>query len=99
VRQLENEARRAMVLCDGEIRPEHLSPDVQLARPLQLDDGLNLRQHIDALEVRFVERALAQTRGNQTQAAKLLGVSRFGLQKMMRRLGIDASGADGRGLS
>jgi transcriptional regulator with GAF, ATPase, and Fis domain len=99
VRQLENETRRAMVLCDGEIRPEHLSPEVQLARPQQLDDGLNLRQHIDALEVRLVERALTQTEGNQTQASKLLGVSRFGLQKMMRRLGIDAGGPQGRGLS
>jgi transcriptional regulator with GAF, ATPase, and Fis domain len=41
------------------------------------------------LEARLVERALTQTEGNQTQAAKLLGVSRFGLQKMMRRLGIE----------
>jgi transcriptional regulator with GAF, ATPase, and Fis domain len=99
VRQLENEVRRAMVLCDGEIRPEHLSPEVQLARPEQLADGLHLRQHVDALEARLVERALNQTDGNQTQAAKLLGLSRFGLQKMMKRLGIEAASSDGRSLS
>jgi serine/threonine-protein kinase PknK len=91
VRQLENETRRAMVLADGEIRPEHLSPEVQMARPESLGEGLGLRRHVDALESRLVERALNQTEGNQTQAAKLLGVSRFGLQKMMRRLGIEWS--------
>jgi DNA-binding protein Fis len=35
-----------------------------------------------------VRQALERTRGNQTQAAKILGLSRFGLQKMIARLGI-----------
>lgn len=91
VRQLENETRRAMVLADSEIRPEHFSNDVQLAQPRRLVDGLNLRSRVDALETQLVTRALSQTEGNQTRASKLLGVSRFGLQKMMRRLGIDVS--------
>jgi DNA-binding protein Fis len=33
-----------------------------------------------------VRAALRRTEGNQTRAAELLGVSRFGLQKMMKRL-------------
>ena len=53
------------------------------------ETGLNVRGRIDALETDLVREALERTRGNQTQAAKLLGLSRFGLQKMIKRLGVD----------
>jgi DNA-binding protein Fis len=43
---------------------------------------------VDALEGELVRAALERTSGNQTRAAELLGLSRFGLQKMIRRLGI-----------
>jgi DNA-binding NtrC family response regulator len=95
VRQLENEIRRALVLADEVIDPEHLSPEVlnrsgtEAARP----DGLNVRLRVDALEVELVRAALARTEGNQTRAAELLGLSRFGLQKMMRRLQIGSPAA------
>ena len=52
-----------------------------------------MRERIDSLEVELVQKALERTRGNQTQAAKLLGLSRFGLQKMIKRLGVGASPA------
>ena len=94
VRQLENEVRRAIVLSDGVIDAEHLSPDVAGTRSTaRLADGLNVRERIDALEVELVQKALERTRGNQTQAAKLLGLSRFGLQTMMKRLGVGRSAA------
>jgi transcriptional regulator with GAF, ATPase, and Fis domain len=89
VRQLENEIRRAIVLSDGTIDREHLSPEIASgdgAEPREL--GLDVRARVDALEVELVKKALERTKGNQTQAAKLLGLSRFGLQKMMKRLGI-----------
>jgi DNA-binding protein Fis len=38
--------------------------------------------------VELVTEALGRTRGNQTKAAQALGLSRFGLQKMMKRLAI-----------
>ncbi|WP_437320438.1 sigma 54-interacting transcriptional regulator [Sorangium sp. So ce385] len=91
VRQLENEIRRAIVLCDGTIDREHLSPEIAHGgggAPREL--GLNVRARIDALETELVRDALERTRGNQTQAAKLLGLSRFGLQKMIKRLAIEA---------
>jgi DNA-binding NtrC family response regulator len=88
VRQLENEVRRALVLADDLIVPEQLSPEV-CGRPEQRPgDELNLRQRLDALEVELVTIALRRTEGNQTRAAELLGLSRFGLQKMMKRLEI-----------
>ena len=52
--------------------------------------GLNVRRHVDALETELVLSALEKTGGNQTRAAELLGLSRFGLQKMMKRLEIAA---------
>ena len=36
----------------------------------------------------FVYRALQAAGGNQSRAARLLGLSRFGLRKKMSRLGI-----------
>ncbi|MBI5535036.1 MAG: sigma 54-interacting transcriptional regulator [Deltaproteobacteria bacterium] len=92
VRQLENEVRRALVLCDDAIRVEHLSPELSArASKGTRNAGLDLRGRVDELEKQLVIEALGRTRGNQTQAARLLGLSRFGLQKMVRRLGIDAN--------
>ena len=56
------------------------------------DAGLGLKARVDALEAQLVRDALVKTQGNQTRAAEVLGISRFGLQKMMRRLGIRPSG-------
>jgi serine/threonine-protein kinase PknK len=90
VRQLENEVRRALVLCDDVIEVEHLSPEVRDREGSEAArvDGLNLRRRLDVLEAELVRTALKRTQGNQTRAAELLGVSRFGLQKMMKRLEI-----------
>jgi transcriptional regulator with PAS, ATPase and Fis domain len=90
VRQLENELRRALVLADDEIRPEHLSPALE-QDPSGEPVGLNLRARVDALEAELVREALKRTGGNQTRAAELLGLSRYGLSKMMRRLGVSSS--------
>ncbi|MES1178367.1 MAG: sigma 54-interacting transcriptional regulator [Myxococcales bacterium] len=90
IRQLENEVRRALVLADDVITPDTLSPEV-LAREggeAAQDLGLNLRGRVDALESELVQSALKRTEGNQTRAAELLGLSRFGLQKMIKRLQI-----------
>jgi transcriptional regulator with GAF, ATPase, and Fis domain len=53
-------------------------------------DDLRLRPAIDATERAYVQAALQRSGGNQTVAARLLGLSRFGLQKKLRRL----AGAD-----
>jgi DNA-binding protein Fis len=52
---------------------------------------LQLRPALSALEQVYIRSAMARTRGNQTAAARLLGLSRFGLQKKLRRL---ADGGD-----
>jgi transcriptional regulator with GAF, ATPase, and Fis domain/tRNA A-37 threonylcarbamoyl transferase component Bud32 len=84
VRQLEALVRRALAFADDVIDVEHL------AEPGTADNvrGLTLHAHTDALQKRLVRAALAEARGNQTRAAELLGVSRFGLQKMLKRLAL-----------
>jgi len=90
IRQLENEVQRFLVVADDVIEPAHLSGVVQAEAPRVVpgDLGLNVRRHVDALETELVQSALEKTGGNQTRAAELLGLSRFGLQKMMKRLEI-----------
>lgn len=89
VRELENEARRALVMASDTIFAEHLSPRVAgKVVPAVTETELNVRARVDRLEAELVRSALDKTRGNQTRAAELLGLSRFGLQKMMKRLHI-----------
>src|SRR5690606_33293348 len=76
VRQLENEVRRLLVLTEGIVRVEHLSPEIQAAAHLPPAlDTLHMRTRVDALERELVETALRRTHGNQTRAAELLGLS------------------------
>jgi transcriptional regulator with PAS, ATPase and Fis domain len=89
VRQLENEIRRALVLADDRIDTTELSSEI-VAGAGQGAEGRTLRDKVDALEAELVRAALIASAGNQSRAAKDLGVSRFGLQKMMKRLGIKA---------
>jgi transcriptional regulator with GAF, ATPase, and Fis domain len=91
VRQLENEIRRAIVMSEGIIDVGHLSPELaDPTKPAAADLGLDVKKRVDLLESDLVREALRRTHGNQTKAAKLLGLSRFGLQKMIKRLAIKA---------
>lgn len=88
IRQLENEIRRAIVLCEGQIRPEHLSPEVREGAhgATSSAHALCMRDRVTALEYDLIREAMDKTDGNLTRAAELLGLSRFGLQKMVKRL-------------
>lgn len=86
IRQLENEVRRALVFADESVELQHVLRETQDVEPAP--SSLDLKAQVDALQSRLVRRALGQTAGNQTRAAELLGISRFGLQKMMKRLGL-----------
>lgn len=90
IRQLENEVQRFLVVADDRVDAAHLSAAVvgDAQRSVPRDLGLNVKRHVDALETELVQSALEKTGGNQTRAAELLGLSRFGLQKMMKRLEI-----------
>jgi serine/threonine-protein kinase PknK len=88
VRQLENEVRRALALCEDDRIEEHDLPEAPGPRTApEAADELDLHAQLDALSARLVESALGRAAGNVTRAAQLLGISRFGLQKMLKRLG------------
>ncbi len=108
VRQLANEIQRAAVLSDGTIREEDLTPGLGVAPPPGARDAgatrdgdaarapLDLRGAVEDVEREMVERALVESGGNQSSAARALGLSRFGLQKKLKRLGISAREASRR---
>jgi transcriptional regulator with PAS, ATPase and Fis domain len=94
VRELEHEARRLVSLCpdgqpleSGMLSPQILAPPAAAAgeeAPL----GLSLEANVERLERRLIREALERARGNRSEAARLLGVSRNGLALKMTRLGI-----------
>jgi DNA-binding NtrC family response regulator len=85
VRELENAVRRSLVMGGDTIDREHVGEAEGKASPGPLD----LRAKVDALQTRLIRDALRREGGNQTRASEALGVSRFGLQKMLKRLKID----------
>jgi two-component system, NtrC family, response regulator AtoC len=95
VRELRNVVERAVLLCgEGEIRPEHLPTEKMQERvTLFRGDGANASGDalLDALaerEADAIRDALAQCGGNQTRAARLLGISRGTLLKRMSTHGL-----------
>jgi two-component system response regulator PilR (NtrC family) len=99
IRELENVLERAIVLGAGDMLGiDSLPESVRRERPVKgLDsvdlpeDGLDLDATLDAIESRYLQRALDRTGGVQTKAAELLKMTfrqfRYKLQKhhMMRK--------------
>ena len=90
VRELENEMMRAAALGGLEIDVPDLSPQIAAAVPLALadPDDINLKARVEHLERELIQRALQRTGGNNTRAARLLGLSRYGLLKKLQRYGL-----------
>ncbi len=96
VRELENEVRRVVYLCnEGELVTSSLLsealqaaaadvvPELVVAR-----SDLNLAAHVAELERHLIAHALERTHENVAAAARLLGLSRYGLSLKLRRLGM-----------
>jgi DNA-binding NtrC family response regulator len=95
VRELRNVIERAFILHAGsdEIRPEHLGPEMRktpLPRrserlvPSISEEGLVL----DDVERKLIVEAMERSSGNQSRAARLLGVSRDTLRYRLKKYGI-----------
>ena len=96
VRELRNVVEASMIRCeDDELLPEHL-PAMRSARDAPpLPNGVaggvpgTIRQRKEAAEAEEIRKALDSTGGNQTAAAKILGVSRRTLWTKIRQYGIE----------
>jgi len=87
VRELRNIIERAMILTTGKSLGEG---DLALKRA---GEGVPLSGRVETLdleemELRLIHEALARSRGNQSGAAKLLGISRDTLRYRMKKHGI-----------
>ena len=89
VRELENEIARAVALTSSAtIGIGDLAERIATtgsARTRLAEEELDLHCQVAALERSLIRSALERTGGNQTRAASLLGLSRYGLQKKLRR--------------
>jgi len=100
VRQLENAVARMVALSGGgEIGPEAFAatapgPAARHAdAPPAARDGAGsptLREQLDALERSVIARTMTEVRGNQSEAARRLGISRNTLTERLRRYEIAA---------
>ena len=90
VRELENEIRRAVALVEEgkEVSADLFSEKIVLPRQLGHGERSYFKSRVASLERRMIVDALDQCGGNITRAARQLGLSRNGLQKMMSRYGL-----------
>jgi len=95
VRELENALERACALSEGElIKVEDLPPYLRekadthpgLFLP---QDELSIKKVTRQIEMELIRRALEKTRGNRTQAAKLLEISHRALIYKLKEYGLD----------
>jgi DNA-binding NtrC family response regulator/tetratricopeptide (TPR) repeat protein len=103
VRQLRNEVQRAVAMAPpgGTIGPEHLSADLT-AVPVNrtetgggprvsLRGGQTLASVVDDIERELIRETLVRYRGNISESARALGLTRRGLYLKLRRLGIEGA--------
>jgi hydrogenase-4 transcriptional activator len=102
VRQLRNEIQRAVAMAPpgGTVESDQLSPDLTDAQPQPSSDhgsskvilrgGQTLASVVDDLERDLIRDTLARHRGNISETARSLGLTRRGLYLKLRRLGLEA---------
>jgi len=96
VRELRNAVERAAVMCtDAVILPEHLPPSllaktqaVRVVTPSPVPAQANLQAEIKALERSRIVEALDRCQGNQSEAARQLGMPRRTLVSRLKELGL-----------
>ena len=92
VRELENLLERALALCDGAvIQPEDLGiPAGEGAGAEEAGEGrlAGLDPLLDQIERETILKALEQTGGNKTAAAKVLGITFRALRYRLEKLGL-----------
>ena len=90
VRELRNVIERIVILeADARITLDELPPEIRYGRTavtgatfLLPEEGVDL----DEVERSFIQQAMDRTNGNQSAAARLLGISRYALRYRLQKL-------------
>jgi len=90
VRELRNALERAVIVCEsGAITAAQLSLEGTRRSPQVVEGEVDL----NALQRRTIARVLGQVRGNKSQAAKRLGITRNQLYFRLRKYSLDTPAA------
>jgi len=93
VRELENLVERAMVLAEGDVLvpediPERLQQPQDTLHHVLSSSDLSIKKANRSIEEALIKKALAQTRGNRTAAARLLEISHRALLYKIKDYGL-----------
>ncbi len=93
VRELENEIQRALAVSEpgSELTPAQFSARLfEVLEPVQavVQPGESLRETLGRVEAWLIRRSLDANSGRRAATARLLGITREGLYKKMKRHGI-----------
>ena len=100
VRELRNVIERAMILCSGDmIHVGDLPAEIVSKEPSMafegnvvpippVAEGIDMEAMVSGIRKRMMLEALAQTQGNKSQAARLLGLSRDQLNYGLKKYGL-----------
>ncbi len=95
IRELRNVIQRTVIFCNGEINIENLPPEISNLHSLNtvvkaclncwLKNGMSYTQIVQCLENTLIKEALQKTDGNQSEAARVLGLSLSTFRDKMKK--------------
>ena len=88
VREIRNAIEYAFVLCQEDLIDKDHLPQKIVTGTIERAPGINVRPAEDRIQADTL-RALREANGNQSEAAKTLGVSRVTIWKRIKKYGID----------
>ena len=106
IRELENAVARAVALCDSIVRPQDLPERVRHSvDQSRLDTETDFQStpaaeemlSLSEIERRHIVRVLSRTGGNKQAAARILGIDRTTLQRMLKRYQLEIDETEGTG--
>ena len=94
IRELENMIERAVVLAENNTVlsfDKEDTPASHILFPSDTSAELKLSELTDNIEKQYIKKTLTNCKGNISKTAKILGLSRAGLYKKMKRLELISS--------